>query len=127
MMSVNGYYEHYKNQKQFVIQHRMGTYWVGNSEYNEIEKNMNLALLNLCKMLLVYNSISFKEQPEEGIIRFVASFPNYADYIHSVKLSMEHWESATRRKTSRYYYLDNVVEALQNFEKLLVFECKLGG
>ena len=125
MLSLNTYFEHYKNQKEFVISHRDGTYYIGSSEFNDIKRNMKLALLNLCKILLVYNNIPFQEEPEDSIITFVASRQNYSQLVYRVKSEIELWEGATRRKTSRYYYLENVVEALERFENLVVKECKL--
>ena len=125
MLSLNTYFEHYKNQKEFIKSHRDGTYYIGSSEFNDIKRNMKLALLNLCKILLVYNNIPFNEEPEDSIITFVASRQNYSQLVYRVKSEIELWESATRRKTSRYYYLENVVEALERFENLVVKECKL--
>lgn len=125
MLSLNTYFEHYKKQKEFIKSHRDGTYYIGSSEFNDIKRNMKLALLNLCKILLVYNNISFQEEPEESIITFVASRQNYSQLVYRVKSEIELWEGATRRKTSRYYYLENVVEALERFENLVVKECKL--
>lgn len=125
MLSLNVYFEHYQKQKEFIKSHRDGTYYIGSSEFNDIKRNMKLALLNLCKILLVYNNIPFNEEPEDSIITFVGSRQNYSLLVHRVKSEMELWEGATRRKTSRYYYLENVVEALDNFEKLVVKECKL--
>ena len=125
MLSLNTYFEHYKNQKEFIKSHRDGTYYIGSSEFNDIKRNMKLALLNLCKILLVYNNIPFNEEPEDSIITFVASRQNYSQLVYRVKSEIELWEGATRRKTSRYYYLENVVEALERFENLVVKECKL--
>lgn len=125
MLSLNTYFEHYKKQKEFIKSHRDGTYYIGSSEFNDIKRNMKLALLNLCKILLVYNNIPFQEEPEESIITFVASRQNYSQLVYRVKSEIELWEGATRRKTSRYYYLENVVEALERFENLVVKECKL--
>ena len=125
MLSLNVYFEHYQKQKEFIKSHRDGTYYIGSSEFNDIKRNMKLALLNLCKILLVYNNIPFNEEPEDSIITFVGSRQNYSLLVHRVKSEMELWEGATRRKTCRYYYLENVVEALDNFEKLVVKECKL--
>lgn len=125
MLSLNTYFEHYKKQKEFIKSHRDGTYYIGSSEFNDIKRNMKLALLNLCKILLVYNNIPFQEEPEESIITFVGSRQNYSIFVNRVKSEIDLWEGATRRKTSRYYYLDNVVESLDNFEKLVVKECKL--
>lgn len=125
MLSLNTYFEHYQKQKEFVKSHRDDFYYIGSSEFNDIKRNMKLALLNLCKILLVYNNIPFQEEPEESIITFVGSRQNYSLFVHRVKSEIDLWEGATRRKTSRYYYLDNVVEALENFEKLVVKECRL--
>lgn len=125
MLSLNTYFEHYKKQKEFIKSHRDGTYYIGSSEFNDIKRNMKLALLNLCKILLVYNNIPFQEEPEESIITFVASRQNYSQLVYRVKSEIELWEGATRRKTSRYYYLENVFEALERFENLVVKECKL--
>ena len=125
MLSLNTYFEHYKKQKEFIKIHRDGFYYIGSSEFNDIKRNMKLALLNLCKILLVYNNIPFQEEPEESIITFVASRQNYSQLVYRVKSEIELWEGATRRKTSRYYYLENVVEALERFENLVVKECKL--
>ena len=125
MLSLNVYLEHYQKQKEFVKSHRDDYYYIGSSEFNDIKRNMKLALLNLCKILLVYNNIPFQEEPEESIITFVASRQNYSQLVYRVKSEIELWEGATRRKTSRYYYLENVVEALERFENLVVKECKL--
>lgn len=121
MMSVDSYLEHAKKQREFVREHRYSPYFWGNSTCDEILKNMDLSLLNLCKAVLLQNNIDFTGRADEEIITYVSSNSTYSRYIDSVKSYQSLWRHAARRRdrNSRNYHLACTASALETFEDFI--------
>ena len=118
MMSASSYLEHAKQQREFVKEHRYSPYFWGNSTCDEILKNMNLSLLNLCKAVLCCHNINFNGRTEDEIIDYVYSNGLYTSEISSVRGYQSLWRHAARRRdrTSRNYHLACTANSLETFE-----------
>lgn len=118
MMSVESYLEHAKKQREFVSEHRYSPYHWGNSTCDEIVKNMDLALLNLCKAVLMLHNIDFAGRSDEDIVKYVSTNPHYYHYIDIVLGCQNLWKHAAKRRdrNSRNYNLARTTSALETFE-----------
>lgn len=118
MMSVKSYIEHAKQQRIFVESYRYSPYWWGNSDCDEIVKNMDLSLLNLCKAILSSNGIEFNGRTDKEIIDYTSTNGLFHSDISSVLGHKRLWENAARRRdrTSRNFQLGCVANYLESLE-----------
>ena len=127
MMSAKSYLDHAKQQRIFVESYRYSPYWWGNSDCDEIEKNMNLSLLNLCKAILLHNNINFNGRTDEEIINYTSTNGLFYSEISSIQGHKRLWEHAARRRdrTSRNFQLGCVVNNLESLENHIKREYSL--
>ena len=121
MMSVDSYLMHAKKQREFVEEHRYSPYFWGNDTCDEILKNMELSLLNLCKAVLLENNIDFSGRGDNEIVDYVSTHPTYSRYIDNVRGYQSLWQHAARRRdrNSRNYNLACTASALESFEDFI--------
>lgn len=127
MMSAKSYIEHAREQREFVSSHRYTPYFWGNSTCDEIIKNMNLSLLNLCKAVLCYSGIDFNGKTEEEIVNYVYSNGIFHSDISSILGHKQLWEHAARRRdrNSRNYQLALTANYLEHLENIIIREYNL--
>ena len=128
MMSVQSYIDHAKKQMAFVESKRHTYYYWGTAECKEIVNSFHLALLNICKAVLVQNNIDFSGRNDNEIISFVSTNRSYCKYIDLFNTNYSYWEHATRRRdrNSRSYNLAGSLTCLEDFIKYLNYESKSG-
>lgn len=124
MMSAKSYIDHAKQQRIFVESYRYSPYWWGNSDCDEIVKNMDLALLNLCKAILSSNGIDFNGRTPEEIIKYTSTNGLFYSEISTIEGHRSFWEHAARRRdrTSKNFQLGCVTNCLESLENHIIRE-----
>ena len=127
MLSAQSYIDKIHISRDYVFNHRLLRYRTDFSTYQDLKKNSESMIINLCKLVFVLSDIRFQGRSDNEIIRYVMTNYHFGCYISEYLDCFHNWVFFSQRNDERNKekYLRAVVGYSEVIENEIIDAFKL--